>query len=210
LTAAAQRLAIDRRVPPHALRSDVLGEDECAALLAWALAHERDFVPSKIGAGEIRPQMRNSLTLRQTLLKEWRPLLRERIGALLPGLLAELGMMAFEMGRIEVQLIAYRDGAFYGRHRDIGRREDQPGMRAVSAVYYFHSNPKGFEGGELRLMPLAADADGYADVVPRHNGLLAFPSWAPHEVLPVRCPSGRFADARFAVNCWIHVREPGA
>jgi SM-20-related protein len=210
LTAAARpRLAIDQRVPPHALRSDVLAEEECAALLAWTLAHEADFVPSKIGAGDIRTEMRNSLTLRQALLREWRPLFREQIGALLPGLLTELGMAPFEMGRIEVQLIAYRDGAFYGRHRDIGPREGKRGMRAVSAVYYFHSEPKGFEGGALRLTPIAADAAGFADVAPWNNGLLAFPAWAPHEVRPVRCASGRFEDARFAVNCWIHVREPG-
>jgi Rps23 Pro-64 3,4-dihydroxylase Tpa1-like proline 4-hydroxylase len=29
-----------------------------------------------------------------------------------------------------------------------------------------------------------------------------------HEVRPVACPSGRFEDHRFAVNCWL-CRETG-
>jgi SM-20-related protein len=209
LTVAAQPgPALHERVPPHALRSGFLGDGERAELLEWTLAHEGEFVPSKIRAGEVRPQMRNSLTLRQTLLKEWRPRFRERIAVLLPGLYAELGIAPFEMGRIEVQLLAYGDGAYYRRHRDIARRGDRPGMRVMSAVFYFHSEPKRFEGGELRLHAVAVDTGAFLDIAPWQNGLVAFPSWAPHEVRPVGCPSGRFADARFAVNMWIHLAEP--
>ena len=81
--------------------------------------------------------------------------------------------------------------------------------RLLSAVYYFHAEPKAFSGGALRLYPFGAkkDEDSFADVQPEQNTLLVFPSWAPHEVLPVSCPSGRFSDSRFAVNCWIHRRK---
>jgi Rps23 Pro-64 3,4-dihydroxylase Tpa1-like proline 4-hydroxylase len=34
--------------------------------------------------------------------------------------------------------------------------------------------------------------------------LLLFPSTNDHEVLPVRVPTGAFADSRFTINGWIH------
>jgi Rps23 Pro-64 3,4-dihydroxylase Tpa1-like proline 4-hydroxylase len=36
------------------------------------------------------------------------------------------------------------------------------------------------------------------------NQIVFFPSETLHEVLPVECPSGEFADSRFTVNGWLH------
>lgn len=79
----------------------------------------------------------------------------------------------------------------------------------LSAVYYFHALPKGFSGGQLRLFRFGADHTAaqselanHVDLEPVRNSLIAFPSWAYHEVRPVSCPSGDFADFRFALNCW--------
>jgi hypothetical protein len=44
----------------------------------------------------------------------------------------------------------------------------------------------------------------FADIEPEYDTLVFFPSWSPHEVLPVHVPSGRFMDSRFDINCWIH------
>jgi Rps23 Pro-64 3,4-dihydroxylase Tpa1-like proline 4-hydroxylase len=44
----------------------------------------------------------------------------------------------------------------------------------------------------------------FVDIEPANDTLVFFPSWYPHEVLPVSCPSGRFEDSRFAINCWVH------
>jgi Rps23 Pro-64 3,4-dihydroxylase Tpa1-like proline 4-hydroxylase len=75
----------------------------------------------------------------------------------------------------------------------------------LSAVYYFHRMPKAFSGGCLRLHRIGArPGDIGMDVTPIDNSLVVFPSWAPHEVLPVRCLSGAFGDSRFAVNCWVY------
>jgi Rps23 Pro-64 3,4-dihydroxylase Tpa1-like proline 4-hydroxylase len=44
---------------------------------------------------------------------------------------------------------------------------------------------------------------------PRNNRLIAFPSFVPHEVRRVACPSGEFADSRFAINVWLsRARQP--
>src|SRR5262249_19683336 len=44
-------------------------------------------------------------------------------------------------------------------------------------------------------------------ITPRQNTLVLFQSSYDHEVMPVRCPSRKFANSRFTVNGWI-IREP--
>ena len=117
---------------------------------------------------------------------------------------------------LQLELAAHGDGAFFAPHLDIpvGSERQPLGAsegedRIISAVYYFYSEPKGFTGGELRLLPLGPlpegaqpEPTGHTDIEPVRNSLVAFASWFPHEVRPIRCPSGRFADFRFALNCW--------
>jgi Rps23 Pro-64 3,4-dihydroxylase Tpa1-like proline 4-hydroxylase len=73
-------------------------------------------------------------------------------------------------------------------------------------VYYFIREPKAFFGGRLRLFPIGPQTVKYGesiDIDIVQDRAIAFPSWLPHAVLPVHCPSGDFADSRFAVNCWL-------
>jgi len=77
----------------------------------------------------------------------------------------------------------------------------------VSAVYDFYAEPKGFEGGELRIHRIGArdgDEQGAVDVPPDRNSCVFFPSWARHEVRPVPYPWHRFDASRFAINCWFY------
>lgn len=89
-------------------------------------------------------------------------------------------------------------------------RPDAQSERALTGVHYFHRTPKGFDGGELRLHALAPAADGtraFVDIAPACDMFILFPSWVPHEVRRVSCPSGAFADSRFALNCWYRSRR---
>jgi SM-20-related protein len=58
----------------------------------------------------------------------------------------------------------------------------------------------------LRIYPLIGrdKSNAFVEIEPANDRLVFFPSWFPHEVLPVVCPSGRFEDSRFAVNFWIY------
>ena len=106
--------------------------------------------------------------------------------------------------------MVYRDGAFFRRHIDTRVHADPEisgNPRMLSGVYYFHAEPRGFEGGALRLYP-AVSTERHRDIDPQANALLVFPSWAPHEVMPVQCPSGAWEDSRLAINCWIHRAAP--
>ena len=113
--------------------------------------------------------------------------------------------------KLELQLVAHHDGAFYKRHIDTQTASDRKNIRVLSGVYYFHAEPKPFSGGALRLYAIGGDdATDFVDIEPQRNSLLVFPSWAPHEVRTVSCPSKQFSDSRFAINCWIHRIMPGA
>jgi Rps23 Pro-64 3,4-dihydroxylase Tpa1-like proline 4-hydroxylase len=49
-----------------------------------------------------------------------------------------------------------------------------------------------------------ARADTFDVIEPLHNRVVMFWARTMHEVMPVRVPSGAFADARFTVNGWVN------
>ena len=194
--------------PPHLVLPGFLPEENVAALLADALAMEARFKPSTINYGNggqgVDPRHRISATLAE--FGPQQAVFRQRLQEEMQRLRAALNVMAFTHIRTEIELVAHNDGAFFTRHLDgshPGQRQPGHPMRMISGVYYFHREPKGFGGGQLRLYGAAPEA-APLDVEPLHNSLVVFPSWLPHEVMKVSCPSRRFADSRFAINCWFH------
>ena len=194
-------------MPPYRTYRGFLDSDTHARLLAWAIENEVKFEPTLVDVGKRDLAKRISLGVRD--FGPMKALLRQRLLDLVPALIRDLRVTPFEPSKVELELVAHNDGAFFKRHIDTFVGDERRAMasdRLLSAVYYFHAEPKAFSGGALRLYPLAEkeDESNFADVQPEQNTLLAFPSWASHEVLPVSCPSRRFSDSRFAVNCWVH------
>lgn len=198
-------------MPPYLVVRDFLEEDTVERLLKFTLAHERAFEPTTVGrveGGVINPALRVSVGIRE--LGEFRPVLKSKILPLVPELVAKLRTTPIAVPKLELHLVAHNDRAFYTRHTDTRTASDQYSIRVLSAVYYFHAEPKAFTGGALRLFAIGGGDDNYADIEPAHNSLLVFPSWAPHEVMPVSCPSKRFIDSRFSISCWIRREEADA
>ena len=137
----------------------------------------------------------------------FRPIPKAKILSLLPDWVEKLRVTAVEAPKLEAELVAHNEGAFYKRHIDTQTASDHNLLRVLSGVYYFHAEPKAFSGGALRLYAIGGDNARFADIEPARNSLLVFPSWAPHEVMPISCPSKRFIDSRFAINCWVHRRN---
>ncbi len=199
-------------MPPHLVLRDFLKEDTVTALLDYTLAREQAFQPTKVGRfeeGKADPAVRISHGTRD--LGEFKPLLKAKILALVPDLVAKLGATTVEATKVELELVAHNDGAFYKRHIDTQTASERMHIRVLSGVYYFYGKPKAFSGGALRLYAIGDPAmQTFIDIEPDHNTLLVFPAWAPHEVMPVACPSKRFVDSRFAINCWVHRRKADA
>jgi len=188
---------------PHRVIPDFLDEAAAAGLLALAQSEESQFQPSMVGrpgSAMVKADVRISSVLRRKDVL--RTLFDGRLRALAPSIVEDIGMSPFAVHKVEVELAAHGDGAFYKRHIDIHTGASATSQRVLSAVYYFHQQPKAFSGGALRLHAIGGSG-AFVDIEPVHNSLLVFPSWAPHEVMPISCPSGRFIDSRFAVNCWL-------
>jgi SM-20-related protein len=193
------------RTPFHVFRG-FLEPDLHASIRAWALANEPLFGQSLLVGNVADPSRRSSRSAPRAQYGPWKQQLRDSLLSRLPALFAAVGMRPFDVSRIEVELVVYNDGDHFHPHIDTLRGDGRTGEdRLLSGVYYFHAEPKGFTGGELRLHNFTAqESEGdYVDIVPEQNSFLLFPSWARHEVRPVACPSRRFEDSRFAINCWL-------
>ena len=207
-------------IPPHAQFEDFLAESGRSALLDWTLANQAEFKEAKVfyrggTAKRLDPNVRQAL--RHVGAGPFEALLEERLLDALPQVMAAAAYSGPEPRSIELELVAYGEGAHFAPHIDIpvGAARTPTGKekgedRLITAVYYFHREPKAFSGGKLRLYRFGADAsdpalneEGSIAFEPIQNSLLVFPSWAQHSVERVSCPSGRFADYRFAINCWF-------
>jgi len=207
-------------LPPIALIDGFLDDEDRTALLTWVLTHRESFGPATVsqeGKIVVQPDSRRALTTRDFGGDlGW---LHDRFSGVQQHLLETLRLTVPPVESLELELAAHGDGAHFAPHVDIpvgigrkplGGRPGRTDDRLLSAVYYFHAEPKGFEAGNLRFYPLGAnpknaagEATQYLDVEPKQNRLVGFPSWATHEVQTIRCPSGDFRDYRFAINCWF-------
>ena len=198
-------------MPPYRVYRGFLDSEAHARLLAYALENEEQFRPSLLYGERLDPSLRRSL--RSEDLGPLEAEFRRRILDLAPTLVAELRVTPFALSRVELELIAHGDGAYFKRHIDthVGVAPELTSDRVLSAVYYFHGEPRAFAGGGLRLYQFGAveGKGNFIELPPDQNVLLAFPSWVEHEVLEVSVPSRRFADSRFAVNCWMHRARTG-
>jgi SM-20-related protein len=196
-------------MPPHVVLRDFLDAATVNGLLDFALSRQSDFVPARVVSRGVNTSIRVSASLRE--VGAYRQALKSKILGLVPELIARLQVTPFESSRFETELVAHGDGAFYKRHADTqtARYNDLDQIRVLSGVYYFNAEPKAFGGGALRLYAIGGkEGEDFVDIEPLCNSLLVFPSWAPHEVMPVSCPSRRFIDSRFAINCWVHRNKP--
>lgn len=207
-------------LPPYAQIDDFLAADERGGLLDWVLANEARFASATITDARTGRSQRVDPAVRKALiLRDLGPLerqVRRRLLDALGPIIARTGSGGPVPRTLELELAAHGDGAHFAPHIDLpvgpdrkplGGRAGSNEDRLISAVYYFHAEPKSFAGGELRLFRFGADPAGgdpadHVDLQPLDNRLVAFPSWATHEVRPVRCASARFRDYRFALNCW--------
>ena len=191
-------------LPPYFVLHDFLRAKDADGLLSFAVEHRDSFAPAKTGLGAegaLRTHIRSSEQTRE--LGAFADILREALLPCLPELCVGVGLSPFVPDGIALQLVAHGDGGFYKRHIDTATTPMAHRLRVLTAVYYVHRRPKIYQGGALRLHAIGG-GETFVDVQPAHNMLVVFPAFAPHEVLPVRCPSEDFADRRFSVNCWAY------
>jgi len=192
---------------PACIIDNFLGPEACARLHAFAMDRQAEFVPSRVHTSAkhqvIDTQLRDSLSYAGSFGTLMAPF-HASLEASYDRIAAELGAGAFERVPTELHMAAHGDGQYLGRHIDIGNSMTGSTVaqrRVVTLIYYFHARPGAFGGGELAVYPMVGDIP--RTIEPRADRLVAIPSFAPHEILPVTVPGGRFADSRFALVSWL-------
>jgi len=184
---------------------------ELGALQQYVLAQEAQFLISEVlspgvTGSAIDYEQRRSRVLMDLGGQE--RMIVDRLLTCLPRVLQKWGRDPFVISRIETQTTASNYGDFFRCHSD--NAADEVASREVTFVYFFHREPKQFTGGELRIYDSRRENENYVPtanyrtIVPEQNQLVMFASGLSHEITPVDCPSGQFADSRFTVNGWIH------
>jgi Rps23 Pro-64 3,4-dihydroxylase Tpa1-like proline 4-hydroxylase len=185
---------------------EFLAPQELDELISYALHHEMEFQSSEVISpsgepGTLDYDHRRSRVLMD--LGEHQEVILERIRVVLPRVLEKLGIEEFPVRHVEAQITSSNDGDFFHQHCDDA--QEMIASRRLTFVYFFHREPRPFEGGELRLYDSPGNmAGGYQSIVPQQNQIVFFPCSVLHEITPVECPSGAFADSRFTLNGWLH------
>lgn len=197
-------------LPPYYQREIFLGHELIARLLDYAIDNQSRFETSTVGITDkirVNPDWRVSSILWDFgVLK---PELKACFKRILPDDMQHLKQSAFELCKTELELVSHGNGAFYNTHIDTAIDKKEDSVRVLTAVYYFHAEPKSFTGGNIRLLPIrnSSDEENYIDIEPCNDRLLIFPSWVPHRVMPVHSDSTDFRDSRFAINCWYRKKK---
>jgi hypothetical protein len=186
---------------------EFLAPHELDEMISYALQHEAEFQGSVVVSpnreGMLDYSHRRSRVLMDAGKHE--EVILERIRGVLPVVLEQLGMEEFSITRTEVQMTASNDGDFFRPHCDDA--QELVAARRITFVYFFHREPRPFEGGELRLHDSLSgrhvSAGSYQTIVPRQNQIVFFPCSVLHEITPVECSSKAFADSRFTLNGWL-------
>lgn len=189
---------------------EFLAPQELDELVAFTSEHESDFAESEVispaGDGMHDYAHRRSRVLMN--LGKHEEVILDRIRGVLPSVLDELGIDLFPISRVEAQITASNDGDFFAAHSDDG--QEVISSRRLTFVYFFHREPRQFEGGELVLHGASSTNSGSAgtasrqSISPRQNQIVFFPCSCLHEITPVVCRSQAFADSRFTLNGWLH------
>jgi SM-20-related protein len=211
-TAGIAVLEADLYLPAQCVILDeFLTSAELNTLRQYVLEHETQFEISEVlspgvTGGAVDYEHRRSRVLMD--LGGHERMITDRVLTCLPRVLQKWGRDPFPISRVETQSTASNHGDFFHCHSDNGA--EAVAAREITFVYFFHREPKQFSGGELRIYDSRRENDNYVPtanyrtIVPEQNQLVLFASGLSHEITPVECPAGQFADSRFTVNGWIH------
>ena len=193
--------------PPDGLRAapfvhirDFLSHAERERLVSAALAMQGLFTPGGVGRGadrKVRPLERRALAVRLSDRANVSAWLVAKLREALPTVSMLLRIDSHDLRRTGLTMVAHPDGGFGVRHRD---------GTPLSAICYFHRDPRPFSGGDLLLHDTDVEtgrssASEFSRVAPLGGSIVFYPSYYAHEVAAVGSGPGEgdFATARLSV-----------
>ena len=168
-------------------------------ILDYAISRQSVFRPTELQQADQYEKQRSTLVTYDVGAPG--EAMRAAVRKQLPLLCERMNKPAFDIEFIQLKIAAYSNGDFFKAHQDNGL--SQPGRR-ISFVYYFHQEPKPYQGGDLllydsRFSPRAYVRSQFTRIVPHNNSIVFFPSEYFHEVLPVATATQDFTCSRFTM-----------
>lgn len=192
---------------PFRLFENFLTEDEQKIVWEQVQKVKAAFGQSGVAENNLDKMSRKSSVLKKDELQEVQEWFLKKVKAKLRDSFEVLQVKSFIPSKIEIQLTASNGGDFFNLHKDQAN-EGRASSRQVTFVYYFHSEPRQFGGGDLLLFDTNTAKDTHASthtrVFPNNNTVILFPSPYYHQVTPVANKNDVFEDGRFTLNGWIH------
>jgi Rps23 Pro-64 3,4-dihydroxylase Tpa1-like proline 4-hydroxylase len=188
---------------PYIRIPNFLTESENRAVLDYAIRKEPDYQGSSVET-TVADHRRSRVLMR---LEDLDIDFSARILDIIPDALSYFKLPVVVEPKLEIQLTTHNEGEYYRIHNDNGT--PNTAARVLTYVYYLHTQPVAFQGGQIRLYDSRVEfgrsrpAETFAQINPENNMLLLFPSRVMHEVLPTYCSSRAFADGRFTLNGWL-------
>ena len=210
----------DNMLPaPFIRREGILNSIEQQTVWRCIAQQYNNFKPSEVIAGSNKNIRRSQLITAKKktelhVIKSW---LIPKVKAAISDKLACFSMPHMVFGKTELQLTLHGDKDYLKTHTDVLKSQpigasayqyEKIKSRKISFVYYLHSLPKRFTGGELLLFDTHLMHDTYnpqhTRIAPQHNSLVLFPSQFYHQVTPVTCTADPLQHGRFTLNGWLH------
>lgn len=182
----------------HTVLESFLPAGELETLRSHIRARADDFEASRLGAGRSDLDVRRSRVLYHLGAQGSEFL--DRVRAIVPTVVAELGLAPLPIASIQLQATSTNDGEFFRPHLD--NRHPATLRRWLSFTFFVHREPRRFTGGELRIAA-GQHAAERSSIAPLGNRIVLFPSGVLHEIAVVGCPSGAFDDSRLTLNGWL-------
>jgi len=189
---------------PYVVIPDFLSAAENRQILDYAIGRETDYKVSTVNTGETGYRQSRVLPRVTDLPVD----IKSRFSEIMPEVLTHLSLDPLPEYFFTQAVVMHNDGGFYKVHRD--NSTATYAGRKLTGIYYAHCEPRPFGGGGLRLYDTRfVDgerwwAETFTHLPPVNNSMVFFPTHVYHEVLPVDCASGAFADSRFTVNIVAH------
>ena len=186
--------------------NDLLEREDVEGLLRYALSRERDF-------GEVRtiaPAAEGeSIDFEQRRVRQITDLgphtrvVHDRVRAVVPGVLNALNIKPATGSAIEARVLSLNDGESV----TLGAGPAAESIRQVTFVYFFHREPRRFEGGTLRLRDAAAPSSAERAAEKerlitgemRNNSIVFLSPGVEAAIGRVDVRSRKFADSAFAI-----------
>ncbi len=199
---------------PFLYKENYLTNDELAHIWKTVKNNKNSFDHSELSTdstkGKIDNDYRKSVTLYGNKLKDISGWFLEKISSDLSDICSYITIEPFLPSLREIQLTRHGNNEFFKIHQDSG---DKPNIRTrtLTFVYYFHTIPRAFSGGEILLFDTDTKEDKcgkhFTKLTPANNSIVFFSSNYFHQVTPVYLKNDIFENGRFAIHGWLHKEE---